>query len=695
MNEPANSSPPFAELSRPFFFMVPFWGERYRRYFVDRLLPSLLAPNNLPLLRAFQGHRFLIATTPEDWAAFIDLPIMKRLREYATPTLIEISQPDNHTAAGSGDAYLHQNVVQKLLVIAAFQSKAYGCLLCPDFIISDGMVASLIRHAQAGHHLVLCPALRQTEESAISELTSRGYLPRESTPAETGMPIIVPPRALSDIMVRCLHPEMAIFEEGAPGQPPLAPFRYWRLPDHSGMILHTFQGIPVLMDYGVVQHHDIACLEHNWLEVVYVARNFGNKGEFHVVQDSDEFCIMSLTPATTRQMTTNATFSAVLRPHGGFIRRLLVALSISYHTAGMPLKKQLFAHSLRWHAGDLDDAGLGRERRISAFVDSAVQYSRFTQVPATLLLSFCNTPAFRWSLPYGSALVKALLGDRYIWSAIRQRLSFQMQRPFKRALFWLASGRDLDVFDPGHLSYRRTIGRRVVGDAMFSANPTTAVILGVGQSNIANEGDPSALYEPRGEVYNFNFLDGKCYAARDPLLGASVNRSNVLTRVGDLLIERGNYSRVLLVPIAHGGTYAHEWAPEGRMFPRLEWTIERLRERQIMVTHVLHQQGESEAAQSTPHAQEWTHHVRAMVEAIRAAGVGAPIYIAQCTICRNEPNETIRSAQRQVVDPAAGILPGPDLDLVRRDERYDGCHFSTAGMRHAAELWCDALCRTK
>jgi hypothetical protein len=173
---PPGDSGTTVDLSRPFLFMVPFWGERYRRYFVERLLPSLLAPNNLPLLRADEGHRFLIATTPEDWAAIVDLPIIRRLRQHATPTLIEIPKPTGETAPGSTSAILHQDVALKLLAKAAFQGKGYGSLMWPDCIISDGMVASLIKHARAGRHLVLCPALRQAEESAISELKNRGLV---------------------------------------------------------------------------------------------------------------------------------------------------------------------------------------------------------------------------------------------------------------------------------------------------------------------------------------------------------------------------------------------------------------------------------------------------------------------------------------------------------------------------------------
>jgi hypothetical protein len=291
-------------------------------------------------------------------------------------------------------------------------------------------------------------------------------------------------------------------------------------------------------------------------------------------------------------------------------------------------------------------------------------------------------------------IIRLLRGEGLLWSHIWQKLFFTIRRPFKRALFWLASGgMDLDVVDPFHSSFRKTARRRIASPALFSASPRNSVILGIGQSNIANEGQAGALYEPKGEVYNFNVFDGKCYAARDPLLGAGNTRSNVLTRLGSLLIERGDYDQALLVPIAIGGTYMSEWSPTGRMFPRLKWTLQRLRELQIRITHIAWQQGEAEAAQAKPNPEEWAHHFIAMACAMRAAGADAPIYVAQCTVCCNDPNEEIRTAQRQVVDPALGILPGPDIDLIGRDERYDGCHLSEAGLWHAAELWHKALCR--
>jgi hypothetical protein len=263
----------------------------------------------------------------------------------------------------------------------------------------------------------------------------------------------------------------------------------------------------------------------------------------------------------------------------------------------------------------------------------------------------------------------------------------------QRILFWVTSGgRDLDRIDPTHLTFRKSSGRAAVATKLFSESATLAVILGVGQSNIGNEGDPKALFAPKGQVYNFNFFNGRCYRAKDPLLGAGMNRSNALTRVGDLLTERGYYQRVLLVPIAHGGTFASEWAPGGRMFPRVQLTFDRLKERNIKLTHIMWQQGEAEAAQEKADPEQWKWYFNSFVSAIRAKGSYAPIYVAQCTVCCNDPNEQIRSAQREVVSRGAGILPGPDLDTIGREERWDGCHFSAIGLRHAADLWCSALC---
>ena len=245
--------------------------------------------------------------------------------------------------------------------------------------------------------------------------------------------------------------------------------------------------------------------------------------------------------------------------------------------------------------------------------------------------------------------------------------------------------------DPGSVTFRDTSDRERIASGLFNANPRLAVMLALGASNIANEGDPNGKFIPDGGVYNFNFFDGYCYVAKDPLLGATRDRSNLLTRLGNLLVRRGFYDRVLLVPIAYGGTFAAEWAPQGRMHPRLQRALMMLARCRITPTHVLWQEGEAEAAESEVDPKTWIAHFNAVADTIRAASRDTTIYVAQCTICRNAPNPLVRAAQRIVVDPSRRIFAGPDLDVIGIEDRWDKCHFSTTGLDRAAELWLTAI----
>src|SRR5438477_9854326 len=86
---PSGGSPMSARRLPPFYFMVTFWGARYRKWFCRYALPSLLAPNNIPALRHLKDCRFLICTTGKDWARLQREPIFALLKEYMIPVFIE------------------------------------------------------------------------------------------------------------------------------------------------------------------------------------------------------------------------------------------------------------------------------------------------------------------------------------------------------------------------------------------------------------------------------------------------------------------------------------------------------------------------------------------------------------------------------------------------------------------------------
>jgi len=54
-------------------------------------------------------------------------------------------------------------------------------------------------------------------------------------------------------------------------------------------------------------------------------------------------------------------------------------------------------------------------------------------------------------------------------------------------------------------------------------------------------------------VDNFDPESGKCFAATDPLLGADGLGASFATRLGDILIQSGQFKRVIIAPMAIGG----------------------------------------------------------------------------------------------------------------------------------------------
>jgi hypothetical protein len=359
-----------ASTHRPLCFMVQFWGRRYRDYFVDLCLPSMLAPYNLPLLRAADGHLFLIAAPREDWESIEHLPIMDRLRRHAPPKLIETPPPaDNEYVT----ILRHQTRSLKRLFEAAYARQAFGSAVWPDTILSNGLVAALLRFIDAGHRVVMQPTIRLAEEAVISDLRAMRLMPRRAQLSMTAEALNVPPRVVADLSIRHLHPEVRIFEEGHPCQPLHPPYRFWRVPSRNGIILHVFFATPVLMDFTAVPADHAACLDKADWESVYIGRNFSRCGGLHVVQDSDECGILSVTPTGIDRSVPYPTrrFGARWMPNTALLANLRHSLATYTRRQHDAVRRDLFRVSVRWHADEIDNVWRQEEARISALIEQA------------------------------------------------------------------------------------------------------------------------------------------------------------------------------------------------------------------------------------------------------------------------------------------------------------------------------------
>jgi hypothetical protein len=420
---------------RPFYFMIPFWGEAYRDYFVDMCLPSLLAPHNFPILNADEGHRFLIATTKADWAAIENLPIIQTMRKHVTPVLLDI-EPPGATPPGSSQAVWQQNHCQRLLVEAAYNARALACMLWPDIILSDGMVSALQRWAAAGHELVLFASLRHSREAVVSQLKTRNILSPVEKHSLTSRPITLAPRALADISVRNLHPEVSIFDVSDPRLPMVAPFIFSQVPGDRGIIIHTFAGQPILMDFAAIDEHDTECLNHDIFEHVYVDRNFSTN-KIHFVSDSDEFGILSLTPAAVGQLP-DSPLARRTRLKTWLALLCCVRAAMKLQTSkNRRIRRDMFRVPIRWHTLDIDEVWKKQEIEFDALIERTVgDFYEMNNQGATRFRINLNPWRFPGNVYYHmivkpvmprlTVTIHALMGDvnafRHIRAGFRRRL---------------------------------------------------------------------------------------------------------------------------------------------------------------------------------------------------------------------------------------------------------------------------------
>ncbi|MGA2892836.1 MAG: hypothetical protein ABSE22_08195 [Xanthobacteraceae bacterium] len=394
---------------QPFIFMVTFWGPAYRQYFVDRCFASLLAPGNFPQLRAEDGHRLLIATTLEDWQAIEQLPIMRTIRGYVAPVHLEI-EPPPATAPGSESAILQQNRCHKLLLEAAYSYRAYGCMLWPDIIFSDGLCVALRRWAAAGHELVLFASLRHAQEPVLDELSARGLLPRDGQPSLTCRPLVLPPRVLADISVRHLHPEVSAYEFEDPRFPVAPAHVYARIPGNRGIVLHTFHGQQILMDFAAIETHHTDCLSQGLFEDVYLDENFAECRKIHVVRDSDEFGILSLTPTAVGSISKRKNPKRSKRGQSLALSWRLRA-GMLHHTQQnrYRIRRDLFRVPILWHGDEIDGAWTEKQAQLDRLIEQATAdfYGPATEPPGASL---------RLSVKF-----RRRLGDLLYWVYVRPR----------------------------------------------------------------------------------------------------------------------------------------------------------------------------------------------------------------------------------------------------------------------------------
>ncbi len=335
-------------MPRPFHFAVLFWGEHYRNhYFLDKFLPSMMAKGNFPLLDAVDGHKLIIACPKPDWLELQQSIVCNRVRHHVNFQWIEIDYPALRTDDNiRTNAILHQHKWFAKLLRETHDPNAIGSVWSPDVIVSTGLVERMLSWVDY-YDVAICPVLRQAEEPLLAEVGSR----REFSPRE-----------MTDLAIRYLHREMHPFIE--PVHPKLthAPYRLWPMPD-GGLLLHGFFGLPIFMDYRTVSSD----YREGNIDTCLRTGNFSKCERVHIVADSDEVSMVSLTPKDYKNYLEFEPESAGLYSNLRNVRTAWKFFGEDH------VRKQMWRTPVRWHSVPLTQEWMDKEAKIERSLDFAIR----------------------------------------------------------------------------------------------------------------------------------------------------------------------------------------------------------------------------------------------------------------------------------------------------------------------------------
>lgn len=222
---------------------------------------------------------------------------------------------------------------------------------------------------------------------------------------------------------------------------------------------------------------------------------------------------------------------------------------------------------------------------------------------------------------------------------------------------------------------------------------STGIIMAFGQSLVIDQG--SKEYVPKSSaVHQLNPYDGKCYTAREPLVGNwTIGPSNWMTRVADQLIANGTRSRMILLPRAIGSSSVLDWSNAGTLNHRV--AVECLRAKQLgwvgnssVRVAVLWVQGEAEVALGTTQAQ-YESRYRTVQATMTGMGCDFPWFIAKSSYPSNYA--PVQAAQAALPDGVRTFVGANSDSLTGSNRGADGVHWSDLGLDNNAALWTPIL----
>jgi hypothetical protein len=344
------------------YISVTFWGEEYRRYFVDYCLPTLMAPGNIPAIQNKSAARLLVATRGDDWQALQSEPIFAAAKEQITVEHVPYEAPLN---VKYDEKMLAMSKGHKLLTQRMFEDRAHGVIVYPDMILADEAIRRIEQLAANGYKVVLCLAVRFANEGLIEELQARRLV-------EHGKPIAIGAQELARLTIKHMHSETVRLDFKADLSDLGGCAFFWVVTPGQDLLFHSANWAPLLIDYSTLSDHDSSTLDNWTLDGDYIAKNFSNLDEIYVVRNTTELFVSGFTPESKisyPKVPFPPYRSRFLRP----IRKIVRAREFMLQ-AGVwdNVKRELFRTPIRLQGGAASQSAWRKAERRAAKIVSSI-----------------------------------------------------------------------------------------------------------------------------------------------------------------------------------------------------------------------------------------------------------------------------------------------------------------------------------
>ena len=261
-----------------FHFSIAAWGDAFLEVLTQVHLPSLLAPGNLPTFLERYPLEYRLYTTPEDAKSLARLKGFRDFRRVIPTKVIPVPGLDFSDVHHSHRVF---NELMRLAMRDAVTENAYLLMNNPDTCWGNGSfrhVAKLISEGWCG---ILNSAIRSDSRRFMAKARE------QFKPAANGA-LVIPNRDLVKLGWETMHPYQKATVWGQPNTsampaPVITPV------EGQGFILNmAHMGSLCVISDALCQDFE------QTTDGDYINRVFADYSDIHVLEDSDDVCVMEL-----------------------------------------------------------------------------------------------------------------------------------------------------------------------------------------------------------------------------------------------------------------------------------------------------------------------------------------------------------------------------------------------------------------